>query len=373
MTPGPKTPTAMNVGNSPEIEYFRPAMAARHTSRWKEDWEELELLGRGAFGSVVKAKNKIDGRIYAVKKIRLRTMKVDARIFRENNFINGHLDDDTDSDSDSDSGFDDEATSDMRTSVPSSRQVTTSLDDWMLFNLDDLDEPSASRGSFPSIHFDGSADARREEEGADSGSDSDLDQRDLAKMFEQGTMAIQLPPLPTPLIQRTLYIQMASGHSLDGYRLLTTSEFVERQTLKERIDEGITENEAWRLFQQIVDALVHMSTLGILHRDIKLTNIFIAVDPSDVSRRAVIPNGEMTLDVGTRLYIAPEVQTRKRGPTNHSKADMYSLGIVFFEMNFFFSTALGTNLRVGKPQTARDSVFRQAGTPDLGSPTTEVN
>lgn len=43
----------------------------------------------------------------------------------------------------------------------------------------------------------------------------------------------------------------------------------------QRIDEGITEDEAWRLFGQIVDALVHMSTLGILHRDIKLTNIFI--------------------------------------------------------------------------------------------------
>jgi hypothetical protein len=34
-------------------------------SRWKEDWEELELLGKGAFGSVVKARNKIDSRTYA--------------------------------------------------------------------------------------------------------------------------------------------------------------------------------------------------------------------------------------------------------------------------------------------------------------------
>ena len=65
------------------------------------------------------------------------------------------------------------------------------------------------------------------------------------------------------------------------------------------------------------------------------------------------------IEVGTRLYIAPEVQSRKRGPRNHSKADMYSLGvrvsnlflsvlllmrahatlqIVFFEMNYAFTT-----------------------------------
>jgi serine/threonine protein kinase len=61
----------------------------------------------------------------------------------------------------------------------------------------------------------------------------------------------------------------------------------------QRVNEGLSEEDAWRLFQQIVEALVHMSTLGIvclflpemrfrysrriskLHRDIKLTNIFI--------------------------------------------------------------------------------------------------
>lgn len=43
-----------------------------------------------------------------------------------------------------------------------------------------------------------------------------------------------------------------------------SQEFVERQTLRERIAEGITEEEAWRLFQQIVEALVHISNRGIV-------------------------------------------------------------------------------------------------------------
>jgi translation initiation factor 2-alpha kinase 4 len=46
--------------------------------------------------------------------------------------------------------------------------------------------------------------------------------------------------------------------------LTIAQEFVERQTLRERILEGLSEDEAWRLFHQVVDALVHMSSLGIV-------------------------------------------------------------------------------------------------------------
>ena len=58
------------------------------------------------------------------------------------------------------------------------------------------------------------------------------------------------------------------------------------------------------------------------------TSSLAAVDPSDVSTNLVL-DADMTLDVGTRLYIAPEVQSshgRPRGQ-NLAKADMYSLGV----------------------------------------------
>ncbi|KAF8877630.1 hypothetical protein BD779DRAFT_1242776 [Infundibulicybe gibba] len=103
------------------------------------------------------------------------------------------------------------------------------------------------------------------------------------------------------MLSRTLYTQM---------------EFVERQTLKEK---------PGRLFQQIPDALVHMPSLEILH-NIEFTNIFIDAKGDYVSSHAIVMDAEMTLEVGTRLYIALEVQSRKRGFSNHN---MYSLGIVF--------------------------------------------
>ncbi|KAF9065023.1 kinase-like domain-containing protein [Rhodocollybia butyracea] len=349
-----KTPMSLGYGSSPEIDYFKP-VGLRHTSRWKEDWDELELLGKGAFGSVVKARNRIDNRIYAVKKVRLRSTQSD-KIFREVNalsrlshrfivryyttWVETAEPSSTAASDDSENEYsrNESDTADGMTSVPnSSSRRTRSTDDGFIFSLDDLDDdPGASRGSFPSIHFSArSSEARIEEEDTDS----DGDPLALDTVFQRQTIREAAPPL---FLQRTLYIQM---------------EFVERQTLKERVDEGLSVEEAWRLFQQIVDALVHMSNLGILHRDIKLTNIFIdgngdckvgdfglatsslaAVDPSDVAPRVIFPDADMTLEVGTRLYIAPEVQSRKRGPRNHSKADMYSLGIVFFEMNYIFST-----------------------------------
>ena len=44
---GPKTPRpsiANNYSSSPEIEFFAAPQRTRHASRWKEDWEELEML-----------------------------------------------------------------------------------------------------------------------------------------------------------------------------------------------------------------------------------------------------------------------------------------------------------------------------------------
>ncbi|KAF7297638.1 hypothetical protein MKEN_01386800 [Mycena kentingensis (nom. inval.)] len=402
-----KTPVPAR--GSPEFSYFHGQEPLRHrqTSRWKEDWEELELLGKGAFGSVVKARNKIDSRIYAVKKVRLRTIHSDTKIFREVNalsrlshrFIVRYFTTWVETAEASSAGASDteESSTEDGTSIPGTgsrfsprtprvRRVSSSSGDLLAYSLSDLDEKtnnsgsrSGSRHGFPSIHFSVSRSSSPQEDDddeedddddgmhmgmrIDTGNETETD-NDTESSEESGsdgiefvdlglngnangTMRVSTPPAtktPPLLISRTLYIQM---------------EFVERQTLKERIDEGISEQEAWRLFQQILEALVYMSSSGILHRDIKLTNIFIdAKGDAKVgdfglatSNLSALENphlhglhppmhndGEMTLEVGTRLYIAPEVQSRKRGPRNHAKADMYSLGIVFFEMNHQFTT-----------------------------------
>ncbi|KAI0354133.1 Serine/threonine-protein kinase [Trametes cingulata] len=364
---GPKTPLVNGfLATSPETDYFRmPPPKPRHVSRWKEDWEELEILGRGGYGEVVKARNKIDNRIYAVKRIKLRNVQND-KIFREVNALSRlnhrfivryyttwvETTEDVTSNANSDADESMSDTTDGLTSVPKHSHRSDTDDHITTFDMNDLDSPS--KHSFPSIHF-GSRSG--DDVGSDSTSDSDdLFAEDLfvtparpRAIPNNGTVGRPSAMTPKPAA-RILYIQM-------------------------RINEGLDEQNAWRLFHQILDALVHMSSLGILHRDIKLTNIFIdgkgdckvgdfglatsslaAVDPSDVAPN-IGRHEDMTLDVGTALYIAPELQSRRKGPRNSAKADMYSLGIVFFEMNYFFKT-----------ESERWEVLRELRVPSINFP-----
>ena len=54
-------------------------------SRYDTDFEEVEEIGRGGFGSVFKARNRLDQRPYAVKKIKLDSTrpKHNKKIMRE--------------------------------------------------------------------------------------------------------------------------------------------------------------------------------------------------------------------------------------------------------------------------------------------------
>lgn len=100
-----------------------------------------------------------------------------------------------------------------------------------------------------------------------------------------------------------------------------------------------------------MQGLAHIHGLNVIHRDLKPDNIFISVSTSGVNNvkigdfglastgaiaaghasNAVFDQGDETRSVGTSVYVAPEVRSGGKGSYT-TKVDMYSLGIMFFEM-----------------------------------------
>src|SRR6186713_1296298 len=131
----------------------------------------------------------------------------------------------------------------------------------------------------------------------------------------------------------------------DG-RSFIVMECLEGMTLQDRLAAGsVSLHTALDVGIQIADALDAAHTAGIVHRDIKPANIFIAsrdrvkvldfglakmrapaTQQADVTTIAGTRQGVV---MGTAAYMAPE---QARGETVDPRADIWSFGLILYEM-----------------------------------------
>lgn len=346
--------------NSPSLSSGR----TRRFSRYAADFEEVQCLGKGGFGQVFKVRNKVDNRFYAIKRISLNPKNVASnrktlrevttlsRLYHERvvRYYQAWIEEED---------VEEEDEMSVKEDAFKAGPITESSSNYIVF-ADTEDSTSASSSSSRV----GSADwvstkitAARKLYPAESPS---LGQANFS-LSRLSTSQLENPPKLTEDDERS------EDHTLTGLNgarkqfLYIQMEYCPNQTLREVIDDGISPEEAWRLFRQILEGLAYIHKQDMIHRDLKPGNIFMdasgdakigdfglavtntlkttsgeAVDEDNALGTA--GTDSFTTGVGTPFYVSPELLAS--GARYNQRVDLYSLGIIFVEMWCHFATRM---------------------------------
>jgi len=300
-------------------------------SRYKTDFIELGILGRGGGGEVVKVRNRLDRRIYAIKKILLeseratsgkvqnqklrREVKTISRMTHKNivryyqAWVEGYTEDTV---TISEGDANDDASSDDDNSKKSKQDEDNSSSENNSNNMswwdNDNDEVSSSSKSSSSTTSWSKEDSNNITSGA-SDALSPLD-----KKLHSGSMVDLLEHenenhgFQNPLLSGLGFSNISSYHGANNVTKKISEESAEDDsiwddssvkvdhsksnqsilyiqmeycstTLRKIIDDQslikTDRSELWRLTRQIVEALVFLHSRDIIHRDLKPGNIFL--------------------------------------------------------------------------------------------------
>uniref|UniRef100_A0A3B4CSF3 non-specific serine/threonine protein kinase n=1 Tax=Pygocentrus nattereri TaxID=42514 RepID=A0A3B4CSF3_PYGNA len=332
-------------------------------SRYFTEFEELQLLGKGAFGAVIKVQNKLDGCYYAVKRIQVnpaskqfRRIKGEvtllSRLNHENivRYYNAWIER---HEAPSTGVLSNESSEPQ--STPEGPALARRVNEFgLLDNIEDDAPPPALASSVEwSTSLERSSSAKCNV--ADSSDDDDDDDDEEADVFCPSFLPSDSDSESDIIFDngdasRDLLVEVPDYY----VHVCLQMEYCEKSTLRDTIDEGLHQDcsRLWRLFREILDGLAYIHEQGMIHRDLKPVNIFLdshdhvkigdfglATDhPSNVDNSSGLvlksdPTGNLTGMVGTALYVSPEVQGNTKA-TYNQKVDLFSLGIILFEMSY---------------------------------------
>jgi serine/threonine protein kinase len=167
--------------------------------------------------------------------------------------------------------------------------------------------------------------------------------------------------------------------SEEGERPYLVMQCVPGENLAERLErgEGVDRD---KLARELLEALDHIHSAGILHRDIKPANVIVEPDGTAklIDFGIALPRDATALTnpglvLGTQRYAAPEVLA---GQQATERSDLYSAGIVLRSCEGSCSRALGALIDwltsrdpLARPASARQALVRLERAEALGQPT----
>jgi eukaryotic translation initiation factor 2-alpha kinase 4 len=325
------------------------------TSRHRTDFIMLQHIGRGAFGVCQKVQHRVDENIYCLKSIVILDSKQATKVLREVQLLSSIKSDHV-----------------VRYFASWVEKAEPIIKNNNMTSLDGFSLSSASTTSSGS-HVDPTCNLCHSS------------YKDWEVSFEHwGLIDSVLQPfdlciscyqksIPDTVDASKISIRPQQQSTLKDH-LFILMEFCDL-TLTQAVARASTDSTIWDYFGQCVQGTAHLHAQGVIHRDLKSSNIFvhdgivkigdlglataligsINNNGSNKSGKALIAindddasiSAAMTLSsqVGTMLYTAPEVAT---GSYNAS-CDVYSLGILLIEIFSTFGTAMERSKVLSNP------------------------
>src|SRR5215469_13084307 len=145
----------------------------------------------------------------------------------------------------------------------------------------------------------------------------------------------------------------------DQGRLFLVTPYIEGGTLAHHLKSGpLTLAEVYLLFAPLVQAVAYIHRRGVIHRDLKPTNILLdsqdgqiyvrLIDFGIASLQGQAASAPLTTagnEVGTVAYMAPERLSGVAAPSN----DIFSLGVILYQMLTGHFPTLQLNHRLPQP------------------------
>uniref|UniRef100_A0A0K2SWY1 Eukaryotic translation initiation factor 2-alpha kinase 1 n=2 Tax=Lepeophtheirus salmonis TaxID=72036 RepID=A0A0K2SWY1_LEPSM len=352
-----------------------------HLSRYRSEFEEIEYLAKGGFGSVFRVRNKLDHFEYAIKKILLKCDKdwtnftevtkeviMLAKLTHPNivNYKTAWI----------------EPTSIIESSVPkeSHSESESFLSDFT-FSISDksttntsqsilFEENSQSNQMNKVIQINHQSSQKILPFSTDNESNSYTDNQPVSSNTKS-LQSTSLLPSSCLKMGAILYLQME------------LCEITLRGWMDNRASSSLSVLDSkvnTQIFTQILEGVSYIHSQGIIHRDLKPRNIFIrnrdchvqigdfglakdeiqkkVVPPESPLENNIIKFKKVSSCVGTHAYASPEQLSL--GWVDY-KSDIYSLGIVLYELFSNFKTGMERSVAITKlkENLVIDTVFER--------------
>ncbi|PKU43249.1 hypothetical protein llap_6448 [Limosa lapponica baueri] len=320
------------------------------TSRYLNEFDEIARLGQGGYGKVYKVRNKLDGQFYAIKKINIKkaTRRDCMKVLREVKVLAGLQHPNI-------VGYHTAWMEQVQTVHPKGNDcchIQSVESDSSIIFADLTSQGKKSRDSTSLRNLDGelvqNMDVRDDFTNINSKEHMKPNQCELSIELQEDSVEYRL----------MLHIQMQLCEiSLWDWIVDRNKRCNERTEETSSPYHLVDVRWTMKIFQELLEGVCYIHSVGVMHRDIKPRNIFLygsdhhvkigdfglackdlLWDDADQWFKTERINGlTHTSGVGTCLYASPE---QLQGSHYDFKSDMYSMGVILLELFQPFGTEM---------------------------------